>query len=407
MRVLIIDSSAEQQAETVKIFESIPASDAEILDLRFKLANENDFEERLDDDDLVILGPGLGERALNIARRIHHTHPWVQIIMLCHEQAYQQGLFRSAPFVGVRKVFSITCNPLDFLQELLAIHAEFKKKGRAREGKIFTVTQAKGGVGVTTVVAALGEVAAFSSKRVLLWDMDIESRDLSTALGVIGNQDESRAFSLLINGTKEISRDSFNETLVAISENVFTLSPPDTLAESVDLVCHTDGIALMQRFLEICRIMFDYVFIDTCGRIGPSTGTAIRLSDTCIIVIDETRFGLSAVDLYLNYILNLLGDSERIKFILNALSGSPEVLNVIAEELNLAHNFSENCWVCPPIPVDKKGSTWPGSGQTLYSRSSKKTREILEAVGHHLGVYQLQTEPEETKKGIFSRLFGR
>lgn len=404
MIVLIIDTSAESQADTVRIFESIPPTDAEVLDLRFKLASENDFESKLDEIDIAVLGPQLGERGLAIARRISVSHPWIQILMVCSDEAYRQGLFRNAPFVGVRKVFPVSGNPLDFLQELIAIHAEFKREGRAREGRLIAVTHAKGGVGATTIAAALGEVASLSGKRVFLWDLDIETRDLTRS--IVAADEEAKIFSQIVNGSREVSKEALLECLVPIADNVSLLPPPDSMAESVDLVCHTDGINLTQRILDVARISFDYVIVDTAGRIGPATGTVLRLCDICVFVIDDTVFGLTAADLYLNFVMGLLEESTRIRFLVNGLSGPAGIVSQIAQELSAGHNLTDENWVLPPVPADSKGSSWPGSGSSFYGLANQKTKSVLDRIGQELGLLELKSVVAETPKGGFlSKLF--
>lgn len=408
MIILIIDSSAESQAQTVRIFEAIPPADGEVLDLKFRLASEVDFESKLDETDIVVLGPQLGEKGLAIARKISVSHSWIQILMFCSDEAYSSGLFRNAPFVGIRKVFPISCNPLDFLQELIAIHAEFKREGRAREGRLICISQSKGGVGGTTIAAALAEIASLSGKNVLIWDLDIETRDLTRSLTLA--EEEAKSFASLVNGSRDISRDSLNECLVTISDNVSLLPPPDTMAECVDLVCHTDGINIAKRIIDISRVSFDYIIVDTCGRIGPATGTVFRLCDTYVLVIDDTVFGLTATDLYLHYVLNLLEEPSRLKFLLNGVTASRSLIDQIANELSPGHSLTSENWILPPVPPDTKGASWPGSGNSFYSQSGSKTKDVLTKIAGLLNLIDeksVLSQEMGDSGGLFSRLFGR
>ena len=158
MKLLIVDSSTETQAFCARRIESFNQSDMEMLDLKVKLVGEKEFAERVHEADVLVIGSGVGERAVVIARQAIALVPWLHIVMFVTEEAYGGGAFRAAHAVGVRKVFPDSASPLDFLQELVAIHAEFRREGRTREGKVVVVTHAKGGVGGTSVVAGLGEV---------------------------------------------------------------------------------------------------------------------------------------------------------------------------------------------------------------------------------------------------------
>ncbi|RIL05980.1 MAG: hypothetical protein DCC75_11245 [Proteobacteria bacterium] len=387
MKLLIVDSTAEAQAFCAKRIEAFNQSDMEMLDLKVKLVGEREYADRLNEADVLVLGSGLGERATAIARHGMSVVPWLHIIMFVSDEAYGGGAFRAAHAVGVRKVFPDSASPLDFLQELVAIHAEFRREGRAREGKVVVVTHAKGGVGATSIAAALGEVCSVFHRRTMLWDLDVETRDLSRSLTVNGV--EAKVVSAWVNGSREISRESLKDALIPISSDVSVLMPPDRMAESMDLVCHTDGMTIAQRIVELSRVLFDVVVIDTGGRLGPATGALMRAADTVLIVIDDTILGLTAVDLYLTFVKTLVGGVDRIVFLVNPYSGALLGVSQIAAELEPAHNLGEMPWRLPPVPNDPKAQTWPGSGRTLYSMGQKSTRAVLEKVARELSLVDM------------------
>jgi MinD-like ATPase involved in chromosome partitioning or flagellar assembly len=384
MKLLIVDNSTESQAFCAKRIESFNQSDMEMLDLKVKLVNERDAGERIQEADVLVLGSGLGDRGTAIARQAMGAVPWLHIIMFVTDEAYGGGAFRAAHSAGVRKVFPDSASPLDFLQELVAIHAEFRREGRTREGKVVAVAHAKGGVGATSVAAALAEVCSVYHRRTMLWDLDVETRDLSRSLTVNGV--EAKVVSAWVNGSREISRESLKDALIPISSEVSVLMPPDRMAESMDLVCHTDGMAITQRIVELSRVLFDVIIVDTGGRMGPATGALLRSADIVVIVIDDTILGLTAVDLYLTFVKTLVGGTDRIVFLVNPYSGALLGVEQIAAELEPAHHLGDAPWRLPPIPNDPKAALWPGSGRTLYSMGQKQTRVVLERIARDLGL---------------------
>jgi MinD-like ATPase involved in chromosome partitioning or flagellar assembly len=411
MRLLIVDSTTEAQALVARRIESFNQSDVETLDLRVKLVGEKDYSERLNEADVLVLGSGLGERATGIARNAKVLVPWIHIVMFVSNEAYSGGAFRAAHFVGVRKVLPDSASPLDFLQELVAIHAEFRREGRTREGRVVVVTHAKGGTGATSIAAALAEVCSVYHRRTMLWDLDVETRDLCRSLTVNGI--EAKVVSAWVNGTRELTRDSLKEALIPISSDVSVLMPPDNLAESLDLVCHMDGMGIAQRIVELSRVMHDAIIIDTAGRMGPATGALMRIADVVVIVIDDTILGLTAVDLYVSYVKSLVGDSDRIVFLVNPYSGSLLGIPQIAAELEPAHNLGELPWRLPPVPNDPKAAMWPGTGRTLYSLGQRSTRLALEHIAKEIGLIDFEQNSMPVGEvasqgvgGIFKKLFG-
>ena len=397
MKLLIVDSTNESQAFCARRVESFSRSDMEMLDLKVKLVNEQDFAERVVEADVLVIGSGVGERAIAIARQAHAVAPWIQIVMFVSDSAYGGGAFRSAHSVGVRKVFPDSASPLDFLQELVAVHSDFRKDGRTHEGLVVAVVQAKGGVGATSATAALAEVCSAYNRRTMLWDLDVETRDLSRSLTVNGA--EAKVVSGWINGSREISRESMRDALVPISSEVSVLMAPDKFAESMDLACHADGNEIAQRILELSRVLFDVILVDTGGRIGPTTGSIIRSADVVLVVLDDTILGLTAVDRYLSFIKGLLGSSDRLCFLVNPSSGALMTVQQAAAELEPTHRLGDKPWRLPALPFEARAALWPGSGQTLYSMGSKSMKQAFDKIARELGLVGAQDVAGEAAQG--------
>ena len=395
MRLLIVDKTAEGQSLCARRIEAFNQSDIEMLDLRVKLVLDRDYLSQIRDADVMILGSGLTDSAAQIARSALTQMPWLHVIMFVTDATYSGGAFRTAHAAGVRKVLPDDSSPLDLLQELVAIYAEFRREGRIREARIICVTHAKGGTGATSICAALAEVCSVYRKKTLLWDLDVETRDLCRSLTVNGA--EAKVVSSWVNGGREISRDSICDALIPVSQDVSVLMPPDSMAEAMDLVCHTDGMSICQRVLELARVMHDVILIDCGGRIGPATGALMRAADEVLIVIDDTVLGLTALDLFLSYVKALVVGAERISFVVNGYSGSLLAVPQIEQELEPVHGLGPRPWRLPPVPVDPKASLWPGSGRTLYSLGQKNTRAALEEVAAELSLIVRGEQPVDRR----------
>ncbi|OVE80339.1 hypothetical protein BVY02_00490 [bacterium J17] len=396
MRLLIVDKTAEAQAIVGRRIEAFNQSDVEMLDLRVKLVLDKDYASQIRDADVLLLGSGLGDSAAAIARTALTQMPWLHVIMYVTDEAYSGGAFRAAHAAGVRKVLPDASSPLDLLQELVAIYAEFRREGRIREGRIVFVTHAKGGTGATSICAALAEVCSVHRRRTMLWDLDVETRDLCRSLTVNGA--EAKVVSSWVNNTREISRDSICDALIPVSQDVSVLMPPDSMAEAMDLVCHTDGMTICQRVLELARVMHDVIVIDSGGRIGPATGALMRAADEVLIVIDDTVLGLTALDLFLSYVKALVVGPERLSFVVNGYSGSLLAVPQIEAELEPVHSLGPRPWRLPPVPVDPKASLWPGSGRTLYSMGQRQTRATLEEIASELNLISRGEGPMDMGK---------
>jgi cellulose biosynthesis protein BcsQ len=386
MRVLIVDKSTESQALCARKVEAFSKADTEMLDLKIRLVNEKEVMERLTEADVMIIGSGLAAEGVSIARSARKEAGWLQIIMFVSDEEYGGGAFRSAHSVGVRKVFPDGASSLDLLQELVAIHTDFRKEGRTVEGRVVVVVHGKGGVGATSAAAAIGEVCSASERRTLLWDLDVETKDLSRSLAASGP--EAKIVSGWVNGSKDITRESFRDALIPIATDVSVLTAPDRFAESMDLVCHADGMEIAQRVVELAKVLFDVVIIDTAGRMGPAVGGIIRQADVVLVVSDDSELGLTAMDLLLTSIKPLIGGSDRLRFLIRASSDNAINLKQISQDLESMHELSEACWVLPPVPFDPKVASWPGSGNTLYSSGNKELSRLYREISGLLGLLE-------------------
>jgi len=128
---------------------------------------------------------------------------------------------------------------------------------------------------------------------------------------------------------------------------VAVLTTPDRLAESMDLVCHTESMSIASRIAEVARADNDVVIVDTAGRLGPATGALIRNADVVLVVVDDSVLGVTAVDLFLSFVKSVVG---------------------------------------PPLVHDAKAGLWPGSGKTLYSLGGKQIKQNFERIAKELGL---------------------
>jgi MinD-like ATPase involved in chromosome partitioning or flagellar assembly len=397
MRVLIVDKSTESQALCARKIEAFSKADTEMLDLKIRLVNEKEVMDRLSEADVMIIGSGLAAEGVAIARAARKAAAWLQIIMFVTDEEYGGGAFRSAHSVGVRKVFPDGASSLDLLQELVAIHTDFKREGRTFEGRVVVVVHGKGGVGATSVAAAIGEVCSASERRTLLWDLDVETKDLSRCLAAAGP--EAKIVSGWVNGSRDITRETFRDALIPIASDVSVLTAPDRFAESMDLVCHADGMEISQRIVELAKVLFDVVIIDTAGRMGPAVGGIIRQADVVLIVSDESELGLTAMDLLLTSIKPLIGGTDRLRFLIRAASDGAVDLKQISEDLESMHELNESCWSLPVVPFDPKVASWPGSGNTLYSAGNKDLNRVFREIAGTLGLLEGDAADSEEVAG--------
>lgn len=392
MRLLVVERTSAGQTATARKFESLDRIDKDVLDLSLGLADEATARDRLSTCDVLVLGASLAEESAALAESAKRAAPDVEILVMLPRELYGSGGFRAMLARGARKVLCEDASSLELVQELMSIHEAFRARGRVSEGRVIAVVQAKGGVGATSTCAALAEVCTNNKRRTLLWDLDIETRDLSRAAMSHGNQ--ASVVREMFVGERELSRESLRQAAIPISEYASVLPPPDDIAASLDFVGHVEAIDLAQAVVALARHAYDTVIIDVGSRFSPAAGAIMQAADSVIVMVDDSILGLSAAKFFAPILQSVVGRSDSILFLCSGISIPKDELARHVQEHEV---FNENSWSLPVIPFDPAASQWPGSGKTLYALGKRQTQRAFEALACALKLVDQRKVPRESK----------
>ena len=151
----------------------------------------------------------------------------------------------------------------------------------------FTLTNAKGGCGKTTVALNLAICFAKAGYRTLAIDLD-QQGNLSSGLGVDLNQLNMTAHRLLINEVPEIGK-----YLVEVRPQLKLL--PNSIDIEADDLLEAKKVnreLLLRRQLKPIKSDFDVILIDTPPAMRAATVNALVVADSVIVPIDSSSFAL-------------------------------------------------------------------------------------------------------------------
>lgn len=379
MRVLVVEKTSAAQAATARKLESLDRIDRDVLDLSIGLADDSVVLERLDVCDVLLLGASLGVESVALVEGAKRIAPEIEILVMLPRDLYLGGGFRAVLARGARKVLSDDASSLELVQELMSIHESFRARGRVRQGRVIAVVQAKGGVGATSTCAALAEVCSTHGRRTLLWDLDIETRDLCRAAVTQG--DQACIVREMFSGERELSRENLRQAAIPVTEFASVLPPPDDIAASLDFVGHIEAIDIAQAVVALARYSYDTVIIDVGSRFSPAAGAIMQAADSVVVMVDDSILGLSAAKFFAPILQSVVGRPGSILFLCSGISIPKDEL---ARHVQEHDAFNESSWSLPVIPFDPAASQWPGSGQTLYSLGKRQTQRAFEELANAL-----------------------
>ena len=396
MHLIVVDASVEKQTALARRVYELSKDEIDKLDLNIGLSDICALDKKLDIADAVLLGPGISNETFALSRKIKELNPRIQVISFVSDKEYSTGSFIKSRDSGVRIVLPQRATPLDLLQVLVAIDSEQRVSSCKGRGQLSVFVSGKGGLGATTLVAALGDHLANQNRKALLWDLDIETRDLSRA--VLSSETRSARLTDFVRGEARSTKATLKAACVKWHKEACVLPPPDILAAGLDLISHPDSITLLDEIIECARELFDHVLVDLGGRLGAGAAKMMQLADNIFVLVDDSWLGLTATAAYLNAISPILhGNFSTVNFVGAGTKLSVHELKAVLEKQS-GLKTDQRSWRYGTVPFDAAARRWPGSGETLFSIGSRATKQVVVQIGDSIDapLARVVSEPVQT-----------
>ncbi len=411
LRIAIIETSAERRNRLNEHIQDLVNSEVREVELlpRISLMPALFDEIRLlGSPDIIIVGPGVAERDVSLIREVRENAPSSSILAFLLSGMQTLALVEQVARMGADDTCTEKTTAEEFFRKLVLLARRTPKK---EGGRLVLIDSGKGGLGVTTIAAGLGEALLDNGKRVSLVDLDSDSQDLSRFLQARPYVNEP--LQLLLEQKRPTTEEMVRQALVNIWADEYDLlcmppAPDDENSADMQAIHARVWISI----LELVETVSDVTIVDVANARGPVLKTLYRVADTVIFVVNNDPASIFAAADKVVKAKGWMSAGAEL-FIVNNSShphGLPS--SVLVDELCSATKIERSSFVAN-FGFDAGASKWPASGATPFSLGKSKTRAAFLALACKVvPELELAKPPAfETKLGWFDqiavKLFGK
>lgn len=335
-----------------------------------------------------ILGPELDGACDTIIDSLRSAYPLGAVALLLNPTEY------ATRAVGIRRTLAIdVCSLADTAHLsgfLLSTAAEPRlTTASSRRSAVIGVCHLKGGVGASTLSAALGACWARHGRSIALIDLDDVNPHLTEWAGATPHQ---RAYSAHCLRRGDIDPARLNELLAPIDgfNGTFVVVPQpaayhDAFHSKADVIADAPSAsAFITATVDLCSREFDIVVFDLGRSWGVGTFAALRRCTHVALVVDDDHVSL---DRTLANLIRLRTHSddpdefnfERWSIILNGYTGRNISADEVATLVTRTGLFPTDANLYT-VPYAKSAERWSGGRSSLYELCDQRTREVVRRI---------------------------
>jgi MinD-like ATPase involved in chromosome partitioning or flagellar assembly len=405
LRIAVVDVSAEARSRIAREIGRLQDNASHELSLLPKLSIQQLAPEEIKfhgAPDLLIIGDELIGSDIGSVGRIRAIFSDTPIVVRLRKDQETLLIIEDLARLGADDTISENIDPLSLSKKII-LHCRRPKKSRT--ANLIIVDSAKGGLGVTSLVAGLGEALVSSGKRVALIDLDSETQDLTRFL-------QSRPFinenlEMLVDGVKPVAEEHVRQCLTPVwsEEDGLYCMAPSLIGEDAQGLTPVQTRNLLS-VLEIVDSIYDVVVVDIgCAR-GTLLKTLYRVADRVVMLVNNDPASLYATVSRMSVVRQWINPTAELVLVENssAVSGLPS--EILRREINLATKSDDSKWFNKVVPYCRSAARWPGSGDTLFSRGKKSLVSILGSLAQRMTTGEVAEADVSTERnwGIFETL---
>ncbi len=320
--------------------------------------------------ELCLVGPELLAANVLELKKIRELLPASGLV--CWANA-EEDLLRCDQFArfGADDVIVGEVSAADFARRVILL---WNRRRREARGKVVIVGAGKGGLGVTSVTAGLGEALLEAGAKVCLIDLDFDTQDLSRALRLKPSINEN--LSLLCEEQRPISAESVADCLLTAWEDESGLQcmPPPTATMYVEAQLSKTFSLIIDQL----RISYDVILVDAAGVRHGLLRALFQAAHSYVHIINSDPASCYPSFARLRDAKAMLSKGARIVCLPNYVSPRRAGLrDPVPEEMG-----RDECVVlAPAVRFSYSVRAWPASGSSMYMCGTAVRRALRQTLG--------------------------
>lgn len=401
IRIAVIDYSAEARSRILEQLDTFLRSDIPEIQLAPRISlkplsiQEINFHSA---PDVCLIGPELINKEMTEISRIKKLFPNTPILVWLDQQLSNLNVIEQIARQGADDFLSFDTSAQYFFKRLLILS---RKTIRQSSGKLIVVDGGKGGVGVTTVVAALAELVSSKAQKVVIVDCDFETQDCSRFLQCRPFINEN--LRLILDEERAISEESVDQCLSLVWQDDKFLRCMAAVADNDDLYNpKSNATRIFMSVLEILDSSNDLVVIDIgCARSNLQK-MLYRVADKLIFVINDDPASFYASVEKLTRARSQLSAGAQLCVLENNVGLSGLGNRLLRKEFSRAAKIVDSQWSPEPISFCKVGQRWPGSGATFYTQAKSASTKAFDKLSRFLTL-SVETDSRSGFRQLFRK----
>jgi len=347
-----------------------------------------------------LIGPGCFDDLDSTVERVRLVFPANQIAVVLDNQLY------AAEAVVVRKKLNVSVIGMGDIAQIASflLDSDSKAKSRRRSlgGRaVVGVCQFKGGVGVTSLTAALASCWAQHGLKVAAIDFDDVNPHLTAWARVPIVQRSVTAEFLKMGQVPQSRLQELVAPVEGFGDRFVVVGQPEAYNEGFHFKANVldnapSSSEFVQNLILALAAEYDAIVIDLGRSWGVASFAALPLCKHVVLVTDDDGMSVSRSLDSLDRLRKESDDPQefnldRWSLVLNAFTGKLTTPTDIASEIREMDLFPAHASLFT-IPFSEMGRQWGAPGQSLYESADDATRLAIRRMACNLVPFSFEPE---------------